>query len=138
MKRKEKPSGSEAVVEFLANTQHPLKPGIEELRRIILEAGVPLTEQIKWNAPSFCAEGDDRMTFKLNSPEAVEIVFHRGAKVKALPAQNLIEDPHGLLKWATTDRAIARFTNLDEIYKREKSLTEVVNQWVSAAAEPPN
>ncbi len=137
MKRKEKPSGSEAVVEFLANTQHPLKPGIEELRRIILEAGVPLTEQIKWNAPSFCAEGDDRMTFKLNSPEAVEIVFHRGAKVKALPAQNLIEDPHGLLKWATTDRAVASFTGMDDIRSKEKPLIEIVNQWISAAADTP-
>ena len=137
MKRKEKPSGTQAVVEFLATTQHPLKPEIEELRRIILAAGVPLTEQIKWNAPSFCAEGDDRMTFKLNSPEAVEIVFHRGAKVKALPAQNLIEDPHGLLKWATTDRAVASFTGMDDIRSKEKPLIEIVNQWISAAADTP-
>jgi hypothetical protein len=137
VKRKEKPSGTEAVVDFLATTQHPLKPGIEELRRIILAAGVPLTEQIKWNAPSFCAEGEDRMTFKLNSPEAVEIVFHRGAKVKALPAQNLIEDPHGLLKWATTDRAVARFTSLDEIREKEKPLTEVVKRWIIAATDTP-
>ena len=133
MKRKERLSGTQAVIEFLANTQHPLKPGIEDLRRIILAAGVPLTEQIKWNAPSFCFEGEDRMTFKLNSPEAIEIVFHRGAKVKALPAENLIEDPHGLLKWATTDRAVAKFTSLDEICEREKPLTEVVNRWINAS-----
>ena len=46
--------------QYLLNLKHPIKKEIEYLRKVILEANKGLTENIKWNAPNFCYEGQDR------------------------------------------------------------------------------
>ena len=78
--------------------------------------------------------GEDRFTFKLNATEAVDIVFHRGAKAKAMPSERLIEDPDGLLKWATNDRAVATFSNMAEIQHKELALLAILSEWKKASA----
>lgn len=108
MSKKIKLTGEQAVALFLEETDHPLKSEMLALREIILTSDPDITEHIKWNAPSFCINDEDRFTFKLNSPQAVDIVFHRGAKVKTIPAEKLIDDPDGLLKWATNDKRLPR------------------------------
>ena len=47
------------VAEFVRELSHPLKPGVEELRAAILASDDGITEQIKWNAPSFHAHAVD-------------------------------------------------------------------------------
>ena len=47
------PNESPEVAEFLPQLSHPLKDGIIELRAAILASDEQITEQIKWNAPSF-------------------------------------------------------------------------------------
>lgn len=128
----EKPAGHEQVMAFLETLEHPLKREIEALRTIILSASERLTEHIKWNAPSFCVEDEDRITFKLFPPKNIQLIFHRGAKVKEQPQDRLIADPHALLKWAANDRAVATFTHMDEIRSQEKALTEVIHKWLDA------
>jgi hypothetical protein len=137
MAKKTQPTGEQAVAMFLETSEHPLRAEMIELRSIILAADPGLSEHIKWNAPSFCANGDDRFTFKLNSPKAVEIVFHRGTKVKVMPGARLIEDPNGLLKWVTNDRAVASFAGMDEIQEKREALTDLIRRWISASAESP-
>ncbi len=73
---------SDAVDHFLQGLDHPLKEEIEDIRLAILRSNDRITEQIKWKAPSFCYHGDDRVTFKLHPPDRIQIIFHRGAKVK--------------------------------------------------------
>jgi hypothetical protein len=53
---------------------------VEAVREIILSAHPGITERIKWNAPSFCIDGDDRITFRLQPGDRVQLVFHRGAR----------------------------------------------------------
>jgi len=60
------------INEFIDNHPHPLKREIKEVRKIILACGADITEHIKWNAPSFCYLGDDRITFKLNKNDVVQ------------------------------------------------------------------
>jgi hypothetical protein len=43
----------EAVERYLKALVHPLKFGVELLRKIILKADARVAEGIKWNAPSF-------------------------------------------------------------------------------------
>ncbi|WP_077247840.1 DUF1801 domain-containing protein [Bacillus sp. FJAT-27225] len=66
------------VSEYLENCNHPMKELIEQVRSIILSMDVGITEHIKWNAPSFCFNGDDRITFRLSKPDYVQLVFHSG------------------------------------------------------------
>lgn len=119
------------VNEFLNDLKHPLKAKIEAIRKIILKADNRLTEHIKWNAPSYCIHGDDRITFNLAGKGFIRLVFHCGAKAKDNQAKNkLFEDTTGLLEWAANDRAIAKFTTMEEIKIREKDLIKTINTWL--------
>jgi hypothetical protein len=53
---------------------------VEAVREIILSTHSGINEQIKWNAPSFGIDGDDRITFRLQPGDRVQLVFHRGAQ----------------------------------------------------------
>jgi hypothetical protein len=124
-------SGKEQVTEFLKDLKHPLKAEVEELRKIILQTDNRLTEHIKWNAPSFCIHGDDRITFNLAGKGFIRLVFHCGAKAKDNQAKNrLFEDTTGLLEWAANDRAIVKFAGMQEIKKRENDLIKIISTWI--------
>jgi hypothetical protein len=129
----EKPDGPQQVTVFLSGLTHPLKPQIEAVRKMILSANVLLTEHIKWNAPSFQYQGEDRITFNLHGKNEFRLIFHCGATPKNLPHHGrLVEDTTGLLGWITDDRAIVTFTHADDIQNKEAPLKKVVNQWIAA------
>jgi hypothetical protein len=129
-------SGPEQVAEFIQTTRHPLKKAVEELREIILGADKGITEHIKWNAPSFCFDGDDRITFNLSKNDRILLIFHRGAKVKdSKNKEPLIEDTTGLLEWLTPDRAAIKFQSTDDVTDKKKALKKVVKLWLAATAE---
>lgn len=129
-----KHSGHEQVLLFLSELKHPLKQEIEEVRTIILGADDRLTEHIKWNAPSFCMNGEDRITFQLHGKGLFRLVFHCGAQAKKR-AENrrLIEDGTGLLDWAANDRAIVKFTGMSDVEANRGKLVEVIAKWLEAA-----
>lgn len=131
---KQQTSGTEAVEKFLAELKHPQKEELLLLREYMLEAEPLLKEQIKWNAPSYCFPDDDRITFNLKGKGMMRLIFHCGARVrKPAPETHLIEDPAGLLEWASNDRAIASFRNLDEIRQKKKDFQEIVRKWLKAS-----
>lgn len=131
-KLKSNKSGGDQVADFMAKLKHPLKAEIEAVRKIIHSAHPELTEQIKWNAPSFCKEGEDRITFNLAGKGFIRLIFHRGAKVKDSKGEGrLFEDKTGLLEWAADDRAIAKFTDLRDVKAKEKDLVAIVRKWIS-------
>ncbi|WP_309122044.1 DUF1801 domain-containing protein [Paenibacillus sp.] len=127
-----KPSGEE-VAEFLAKLEHPLKREIEEVRKLVLGTGLGFTEQIKWNAPSFAIDGEDRITFQLRGEGLFRLIFHCGAKSKSRTGEGrFIDDDGGWLEWASDDRAIAVFTDMDDVRAKEELLRSVVAKWVAA------
>jgi hypothetical protein len=126
--------GSGTVDQFMDALEHPLKAEIERLRAIILGGNDGVTEQIKWNAPSFCFRGDDRFTMKLHPPDRIQLVFHRGAKARDATAFTFADDT-GLLKWLAADRAIATFRDMAEIARNESTLRDLVNRWMTATSE---
>ena len=74
---------SAEVDQFMARLRHPLKEGVQRLRTAILASNDTITEHIKWNAPSFHHAGQDRVTFRLQPGDKLQLIFHRGAKVRA-------------------------------------------------------
>lgn len=125
---------TDQVDQFLQTLDHPLKEAIEHVRTIILSANEHLTEHIKWNAPSFCYRGHDRVTLKLHPQDRIQLVFHRGAKVKE-SKDFVFEDSTGLLKWVAADRAIVTFREMKDVKAAEAALKEVVNQWMESTTE---
>lgn len=125
--------GAQTPDALLDALDHPMRAEIDALRAIILKAHPGLVEGVKWNAPSYSVDGEDRITFQLRAKDKILLVFHRGAKKKAPPKRGrLIEDESGLLEWADDDRAIATF-RAGEVATKKKALATVVKRWLAAA-----
>jgi uncharacterized protein YdeI (YjbR/CyaY-like superfamily) len=122
------------VDQFLQTLDHPLQAEIEQVRAIILGSDEQITEHIKWNAPSFCYRGQDRVTMKLHPQNRIQLVFHRGAKVK--DSQDFVfEDGTGLLKWAAKDRAVVTLHGMEDVKSKAMALEVVVVQWMKSTVE---
>ncbi len=136
LKKTSNVSGHEQVIEFMNKLDHPLKKGMEALREIVLSANKGITEHIKWNAPSFCFKGEDRVTFNLHNNEYILIVFHRGAKIKDRKGNSpLFKDTTGLLEWVSNDRAIVKLFSIQEVNAKKDLLKKVVKQWITLISE---
>ncbi len=121
------------VTIFLDKQNHPLRSEIETLRLILLGANEQITENIKWNGPNYCFGGEDRITMKIQPPKQIQLIFHRGAKVKELPENRLLKEDFGLLTWKGNDRAIATFKNMQEIESNKEVLTKIVAEWINVS-----
>jgi hypothetical protein len=117
---------------FMAELQHPLKAGVEQLRAAILASNSAITEQVKWNAPSFCYGGVDRVTFRLRPGDRLQLVFHRGATVTPSGDDFRFADTSGLLDWVAADRAVITFRDLEDVAAQQAAVVDVVNRWVVA------
>eukprot|EP01036_Dinobryon_divergens_P054703 gene54703-73091_t len=104
----------QSVTAFLHDLEHPRKAEIERLREIIFEADPALRDQIKWNAPSFGIDGEDRITFRLQPGDKLDLIFHRGAEVKDSADFNFTDDDE-LVTWLSPDRGIIRFGDAADI-----------------------
>lgn len=121
------------VTDFLDEKTLPLRKEIEQLRIFILSIDSNLTENIKWNSPNYCFKNEDRITMKINPPKNIQLIFHRGAKKLEQPKEKLINETSTLLIWKENDRAIATFTNMEEIKNASSDLTDIIKKWIVAS-----
>ncbi len=128
------PNQAEEVNQFLKRLKHPLKEEIEKVRAIILDSNKQITEHIKWNAPSFCYMGDDRVTFHLHAKDRIQLIFHRGAKAKDSKGFSF-EDSTGLLEWVARDRAVVKLHDMNDVKAKKAALVKVVNQWMKSTSQ---
>lgn len=122
------------VQTFMEELVHARKSDIETSRTLISKADKTLTERVKWNAPSFCSGGDDRITFRLQPGDRVELVFHRGAKPRKDASSFAFDDPSGLLEWPANDRGVVVFSSSKDISRNASGLRKLVRAWIEATA----
>src|SRR5687767_3603961 len=122
------PNRSQEVEQFMSELDHPLKEEIERLRAAILDSNHGITEHVKWNAPSFCYAGEDRVTFRLYPEDRAQLVFHRGAKIKDDAGAFAFDDDTDLLRWVATERAVVALRDAEA---KQRELVSVVNRWVA-------
>jgi hypothetical protein len=120
------------VEQYLVDLQHPLKEGVLQLRAAILASDPAISEHVKWNAPSFRYAGEDRVTFRLQPRGRLQLIFHRGAKVRADTSGFVFEDPSGLMTWPAPDRAVVDFPDLAAVTTRQEQVIALVQRWVLA------
>lgn len=120
----------ESVGQLIAGLEHPHKSGIEKLRAMILATDKRISEEIKWNAPSFKIE-DHFATFKIYPPKNIQLVLHTGAKAKGDARAFKIEDPDKLLKWPASDRAVLTLASEAELLSQQASVQRILKQWVA-------
>lgn len=113
-----------AVTAFLKSLKHPLKQQIEAVRKVILEANPTIQEGFKWNSMSF-RTNEYFATLNWRSKDAVQLVFHLGAKVKDNTKDVKIADTHGMIRWLAKDRCLVTVGE-----GQSKALARIVKQWI--------
>lgn len=119
----------QTVEEFLTTLDHPRFEDIRRVRTALLAGDDELGERIKWNAPSFGHDGNDRVTFRIQPGDRFEIVLHRGVKKRDDPFT--FDDADHLITWATNDRGVtvvsSPLTDADET-----RLIALLRRWLQA------
>ena len=108
------------VDEYMAGLDHPLKAEVQVVRELIKGVDPQITEQVKWNAPSFSYKGY-MATFNLRARQHVHLVWHNGV---------VLDDPGGLLEGDYPDRRMTYFTSMDDVEAKRPALEGLVRQWV--------
>ena len=102
--------------------------------RTIVRSGLPhAVESIKWNAPSFAVDGEDRVTLGLGRKGESRLVLHRGAKQRALIDLTAV-DRGAIAQWPSLDRGVIVFRDLQDVRDRQVEVGGLCSRWVEAAA----
>lgn len=125
-------AGSEVDL-FMSTLEHPLKKEIEAVRAVMRSASPTIAEGVKWNAPSF-RTADYFATVNLRSREAVQLVFHTGAKVKKDAKPPRIEDEAaaGLVKWLAKDRCLVTLGAGREFSANRGAFETLIREWIAS------
>jgi hypothetical protein len=125
----------QTVDELIASSDHGRIDEVRALRAAILDGVEGVTEQVKWNAPSFCVAGDDRVTFRLQPGDRVELVFHRGAKKRTDVDRFTFDDPTGRVVWSTPDRGVVAFADAADVRASLPVIVGLVDAWMRATGD---
>jgi hypothetical protein len=126
-----KPQDVEA---FLAASTHARLAEVRDVRAALLAAMPELTERVKWNAPSLGPDGTDRITFRLQPGDRVELVLHRGTASR--PDDGFaFDDPDGVIAWAAPDRGVIVVRDADDLAERRTLIVATCRRWVEATRD---
>lgn len=121
------------VEEFINDLDADKRLQVNVLREMLLEAKPTLVEHIKWNAPSYVLDGEDRITFNLmNKQGVVKLVLHMGATRKEdKKGAPIMQDDTGLIEWSSDIRGMITFASIGSINSNMTSLRKIIKDWLS-------
>lgn len=121
----------QTVDEFLNWLDEPRRLQVVTLREYILSVEPSLIEHIKWNAPSYVKDNEDRITFNtMNKEQVVKLVLHMGATRKEDKKGQPILKNAALITWASDIRGYMTFSSIEEIKSNEKEIKRIVGEWL--------
>jgi hypothetical protein len=109
-----------SVDAFMTELDHPFRAEVQAVREVILGVHPGITEQVKWNAPSFSYRGY-LATFSLHRREYAMLIFHDGA---------ILNDQGGLLEGAYPDRRMVYFHSLEDVVAKRPRLEAAIREWI--------
>ena len=132
-------SNSAAITDLVSALDDDTREQVQLLRDIIGSLDTDLSEHIKWNAPSYGFDGEDRITMNLRNKQGlVKLVLHMGATrpedKKGAPV--LLED-EGIVEWASDIRGFVTFADAADIRAREPALRRVLSSWLAIDHRAP-
>ena len=124
------------VQEFLDDLDADKRAQIEALRRVIMAAEPRLKEHIKWNAPSYILDGEDRITFNvMNKQGVVKLVLHMGAtRQEDKKATPVMQDANRIIEWSSNIRGMITFADASELESKLPAVKQIITQWLSIPA----
>ena len=126
------------VAELVGALDADIRAQVQLLRDIIRSLDPDLTEHVKWNAPSYVLDGEDRITMNLRNRQGlVKLVLHMGAtRPEDKKAAPVLPDDAGMVEWASDIRGLITFADAAEIREREPDLLRVLSGWLAIDHRP--
>lgn len=110
----------QSVDDFMKKLDHPLKPEIEALRKIIKGVNKNITEEIKWAAPSFSLH-DYIATFNPRDRQRVHLIFHNPL-IEGIKSKLLEGDYRG--------RRMSYFSSMRDVKSKKTELEKVIKNLI--------
>jgi uncharacterized protein YdhG (YjbR/CyaY superfamily) len=120
-------ANTEQVDEFMKKLDHPFKAEVQMMREIIMSVNEDITEQIKWNAPSFRYKGESLVTFNLWEKQKIHLVFHN-PKISRVKSE--------LLEGDYDHRRMAYFADKKDIEEKKVALEKVLKDLIRLQKKP--
>jgi hypothetical protein len=104
---------------WFARYDNPLKPVMQRVREIVLDADARIGESVKWSTPTFEYRGN-LASFQPRSKRFASLLVHTGATIPG---------NHPILEGDGPQVRIMRFTDVATVESRRDELAEVVRAW---------
>lgn len=121
----------QTVPDFLAALDSQARALTDRLRALIAAAAPGMDEHIKWNAPSFRANGDDRVTLNYAPKGGMRVILHRGATSRDTSGF-AFDDPASIACWPSPDRGIVEIRDFADLDAKTDALSALVAAWIAA------
>ncbi|KUJ61972.1 hypothetical protein AR687_10465 [Flavobacteriaceae bacterium CRH] len=128
----EKQSDSELVTALVEKLDAENKSTVAFLRQLILDTDKEISEQVKWNSPSFYFSGEMKaFNPKEYKRDILVINIHRGSILLVFPTGATISDIEELKAVNYPDgRKIIKIAGLDDAKIKQKSLQATILEWL--------
>ena len=125
-------SDQEQVTAHIQKLDPSIGEAIETLRQIILSAHPEISEQIKWNNPSFYYSGEMAPFNPKEYKRDIAVMnLHKNRIMVVFPSGAKLNDTSGLLTGDYADgRRIAVFKDLDDIKSKADTVKSLIKHWV--------
>jgi hypothetical protein len=125
-------SDTELVTQHIQKLEPALGKIIEYIRQLILKTDKEISEQIKWNNPSFYYSGEMKpFDPKEYKGDLIVMNLYKGRIMLVFPSGAKVNDTSGLLEGDYKDgRRLAIFTDMKDVKAKEKNLQAVIKKWL--------
>jgi hypothetical protein len=132
MAKANKLSDSEQVTQHIKKLAPAISKTIEAVRKIILATDAAISEQIKWNNPSFYYNGEMKpFDPKKYKRDLIVMNLHKGRIMLVFPSGAKVKDSTGFLTGDYKDgRRLAIFADMKEVKAKEKALQKIIKDWL--------
>ena len=125
-------SDEEQVTEHIQKLEPELGKTVETVRQIILSTDKEISEQIKWNNPSFYYNGEMKPFDPKEYKRDIAVMnLHKGKMMLVFPSGSKVNDTTGFMEGDYKDgRRTVIFKDLEDVESKEKSLQNVIKEWL--------
>ena len=122
-----------SIEEFLSDQTADKLQEINKLRELILHTEPRLVENLKWNAPNYVYNDEDRITFNvINKQNKVKIVIHMGPTRKEnKKGSPLLPNDQGLVEWNSDIRGTISFEDIHDVNTKSTRLQKLFRDWLA-------
>jgi hypothetical protein len=123
----------EQVTELIKNMEPGAAEIVSYLREVILQTDKEISEQIKWNSPSFYYTGDMKpFDPKEYKRDILVMNLHRGKLLLVMPTGERVKEISKILEGKYTDgRRIVTIKDMDDAKAKEQELQKVLKAWLA-------